>query len=81
MNKSDLINDARKQLRLAMENLAAGNDSLAIGNLYEATHQIARFSGCLKRERAPKVPAAKPGGQGIDISTRAVKQLKAGADK
>ena len=54
MNKRELIIDARDQLKMARVNLALGEDSLAIGNLYKATHMIARFSGALRKERAPK---------------------------
>ena len=54
MNKRETILDAREQLKMARVNLALGEDRRAIGNLYNATHMIARFSGALRKERAPK---------------------------
>ena len=54
MNKRDLIIDARDQLKMARVNLALGEDSRALRNLYNATHMIARFSGALRKERVPK---------------------------
>ena len=55
MNKRDTIINARDQLKMARVNLANGDDSLAIGNLYNATHSIARFSGALRKERGSKL--------------------------
>lgn len=76
MNKTELITDAREQLKLARENLAAGQDSLAIGNLYNATMDIARFSGCLQKNKAPE---KKP--RGAIMTRRVFRRLTARGEK
>ena len=73
MNKRDIIIDARDQLKMARVNLALGEDSLAIGNLYKATHSIARFSGALRKERVPK-PKTPPA-RGVVVTPFVRRQL------
>ena len=73
MNKADLIIDARDQLKMARVNLALGEDRLAIRNLYNATHMIARFSGALRKERAPKPKT--PLARGVVVTPHVRRQL------
>lgn len=75
MNKRDTILDAREQLKMARENLALGKDSLAIGNLYRATHMIAKFSGALRKERAPTVVKTPPPVRGVVVTPFVRRQL------
>ena len=73
MNKRDTILDAREQLKMARVNLALGEDSRALRNLYNATHMIARFSGCLRKERGPKLKT--PPARGIVVTPFVRRQL------
>ena len=66
MNKRETLLDAREQLKMARVNLARGEDRRAIRNLYNATHMIARFSGALRKERAPKLKT--PPARGIVVT-------------